>query len=165
MYLKNYGQFMAQSSAINLFDQTFKLNQGRMSLNTVYNNDYKELVSDRSQAPVSREQAESRHRQMLLAQKYPMQSQTQHKSDYKLYDADSFKSASLMSFAHPDLFKSKLNKNLNPREEDENEFNGRANFADASLLSFANETKLHGDSSMRNKNFVWEDYFLYELKL
>ena len=92
-----------------------------------------------------------------------MQTQTQHKADYKLYDADSFKSASLMSFAHPDLFKSKLNKNMNPREEDENEFNGHANFPDASLLSFANETKLHGDSSMRNKNFVWDYY--YKLKL
>lgn len=110
---------MAQTSAVNQFEQTFKLNQGKMNLKTVYNNDFKEIDNNHGQRerPIRREQMESRHRK-FTNQKLPMESITQHKLDFKSYNPEILTSVSLNSFSHTDLFKSRLNKSLNPRDEE-----------------------------------------------
>lgn len=88
-----------------------------MNLNTVYTNDFKEGSNERVQH-INREKAEFSHRKMLN-QKLPMESLTQHKIDFKSYDPEVFTSNSINQFAHIDLFKSKLNKSLNPKQEDD----------------------------------------------
>lgn len=148
---------MAQSTAVNQFEQTFKLNQGKMNLNTVYHNDFKKQASNGyKERPVKREHMEARH-QKVITEKLPMESLTQHKFDFKSYDPQIFSSVSLNNFGtHCDLFKSRLNKSLNPRDE-ENMTSSINNFGSTSTLSKTTSVeKLPNDmvTYRNNRNIV-----------
>lgn len=163
MYLKNYGShYMAQSTAVNQFEQTFKINQGKMNLNTVYHNDFKKAINSYKERPVKREHVEARH-QKVITEKLPMESVTQHKFDFKSYDPQTFSSVSLNNFgAHCDLFKSRLNKSLNPRDEEHMTSSSTNNFgcSTSTLAKTASVEKLPSDmvTYRNNRNIVsWMD--------
>lgn len=149
---------MAQSTAINQFDQTFKLNQGRMNLHTVYNKDFNDLSKTDGQRqhkpPVKREEMEGRHRKMLT-ERFPMESITQHKLDFKSYDPEVLTSASLGNFNHVDLFKSGLRKNLNPRRDEDNPMSPKTSSTDKFTCDSSNSTHRN------NRNIVILMFFFY----
>jgi hypothetical protein len=123
MYYKNYGRYNAKPSAINIFDNTFKISQGKMNLKTIYSSDFKDLdvktiVSQRGPL-VTREMNEHRNARKEPA-RMPMSTRTSKMDDFQ-FNADSFSSSSRSikdaSQLHLDLFKSSLSNNLKPTED------------------------------------------------
>lgn len=163
MFYKNYGLFGAKSSAINVFENTFKINQGKMNLNTVYANDYKEanmkeILSDRGPL-MTREMVERKNMKHSTG-RIPMLTRTSKMDDFK-YDPDTFRSVAKSnrdSSSHSmDLFKSKLNKNLNPFADDFAPAESSTNTDGQSEHSYRANTEPH--NLTHNKNIVIFTFF------
>ena len=118
MFYKNYGKFAAQSSAFNIFENTFKIHKGKMDLRTVQKVDYpklnvRQVLKDRGPI-VTKEMVEKRGQRMLS--KIPMDLNTQNMVDFT-FDPDKFREAAKKHETN-DLFKSKLKDGMNPPEAD-----------------------------------------------
>ncbi len=114
---KNYKINPTQTTAVNLFENQFKINHGKMNLNTVYTNDYrklnlKEFLKERGPI-VTKSAVEIKGMKEYV--KLPMETITQSMDDFK-YDPSAFRSSvnSTNNSQVVDLFKSRLNANLKP---------------------------------------------------
>ena len=118
MFFKNYGKFAAQSSAFNIFENTFKIHKGKMDLRTVQKMDYprinvRQVLKDRGPI-VTKEMVEKRGQRIL--NKLPMDLNSSNRIDFA-FDPVTFREASKKNETN-DLFKSKLNDGMNPPEAD-----------------------------------------------
>ena len=104
LFRKNYGNFKAETTAINLFAKTFRINQGsKLDMRTIYREDYPKFETN-SADRFARQRHENKN-QKLLKQKIPMQTQTQSMIDFG-YDRKEFQKAlDLNKKYYPDLFR------------------------------------------------------------
>ena len=114
-FLKNYGNHKAETNAINLFEKSFKINQGKMDFKTIYRQDYpkfhKDFIVSEQNGRVTRYIVERRN-QRIVKEKIPMQTKTQNMIDFS-YDKKEFEKAFGISRSkfYPDFFKSSLDHN------------------------------------------------------
>lgn len=117
LFKNDYRNYQAKPNAFNVFENTFKLNQGKMNLDTVYSKEFdkKKLKNVKRDPLVTKEQVEIKHSKYI--KKIPMDTMTQTMVDFQ-FDPDTFRSASKLTDRTPanDLFRSKLHKNLYPHE-------------------------------------------------
>jgi len=118
MFYKNYGKFAAQTSAMNIFENTFSIHKGKMDYTTVQKTDYpklnvRQVLKDRGPI-VTKEMVEKRGQRIL--KRIPMDLTSQNMVDFA-YDQNKFREASKKNETN-DLFKSKLNDGMNPPEAD-----------------------------------------------
>ena len=119
LFFKNYGIYRAPTSAINIFENQFKVNQGRkMDLNTIYHHDYKRINLKLARENTEIIRPDRRHlakekSSVELRARIPMHTTTQSMADYK-FDPDSYMNTASQ---YQDMFKSNLNKGLKPLED------------------------------------------------
>ena len=157
LFYKNYGKFKANSTAMNIFENTFKISQGKMNLDTVYNNDYHKLDIKkllRERGPIVTKEMVERKGQKIV-NKIPMDTTTMSMVDYK-YDPETFHSVTKVvkqPYSY-DLFRSKLNRaDLNPLDsetphivvDDDN------NFESNYQISFRDKTSQSAIENSRSK--------------
>jgi hypothetical protein len=117
MFYKNYGKFAAQTSSLNIFENTFKIHKGKMDYTTVQKTDYpklnlRQVLKDRGPI-VTKEMVEKRSKTI---KRIPMDLTSQNMVDFT-FDPSKFREASKKNETN-DLFKSKLNDGMNPPEAD-----------------------------------------------
>lgn len=107
LFHKNYGNLRAETTAINLFARTFKINQdNRMDMRTIYRQDFPKFDQDTNEK-VTRQLYEKKN-QKLIKQKVPMQTQSQSMVDF-VYDKKEFQKAlSMNKKFYADLFRPSL---------------------------------------------------------
>ena len=122
LYLKNYGKFKSHSTAVNLFENTYKINRNsKMNLDTVYDKDYIKIDVEhflKERGPIVTQQDVEMKGKTILSKKIPMLIETQSMIDYK-FDPEMMKETiktARDSFGS-DLFKSKLTNTLKPTDD------------------------------------------------
>lgn len=177
LYYKNYGKHRAEASSLNIFENTFKISQGRMNLDTVYTKDFhkinfKEFMKQRGPT-MTKEIVESRNKSIIS--RIPMDVKTQNMVDYS-YDPETFKTIAKKN-KEPysiDAFKSRLKTGLKPEDSDDFMFDSNYTISFGDKSDRASEenrttssTTYHpsfSDSNLtHNKNIV--DLFLTYEKL
>lgn len=161
LFLKNYGNHKAETNAINLFEKTFKINQGKMDFKTIYRQDFpkfhKDIIASEQNGRVTKYLVERRN-QKIIKEKIPMQTKTQHMIDFS-YDKKEFQKAYGINKGrfYPDFFKSSLDENrlrysnLNGRLSDISEENDIENeLRSKSQVNFGTNNKLN-HRNRRNK--------------
>jgi hypothetical protein len=163
LYYKNYGKHKAKSSSLNIFENQFRINQGRnMDLSTVYTKDFHKLNAK----PVPHVTKESYERKTSkVIQKIPMDTVTSSMIDYK-YDPVSFRSTRSQQQNHlqpvNDLFKSKLAKGLKPLDEMEMAYETQYNlsYRDKTYESNVENSKQTSPTHSMNHNIVSDQHNL-----
>lgn len=135
---------------MNIFENTFKISQGKMDLDTVYHNDYPKLnMKDRGPI-MTQEMVENKNKRVVS--KIPMDARTQTMVDYS-YDPETFRLVSKNNkepYAN-NLFQSKLNKGLKPQD------NSQTNIIvpDSSFdMNFRNSLSRSLDENHRSKSTI-----------
>ena len=136
LFKNDYKNYQSRPNAVNVFENTFKLNQGKMLLDTVYNKEFdkRKLKNVKREPLVTKADMELRQ-QKVVSSKIPMSMETQTMADYKQFNPNAYRSPSTLSTTHQDLFKSKLNKNLYPPEFDIDECDDNA-LQTVSIMNF-----------------------------
>lgn len=105
-FRKNYGNFKAESTAINLFAKTFNINQGKLDMRTIYREDYPKFETNSNERDIRN--IHEKKNQKLIKQRIPMQTKTQSMIDFS-YDKKEFKkSLDLNKKFYADLFRQSL---------------------------------------------------------
>ncbi|CAF0747227.1 unnamed protein product, partial [Brachionus calyciflorus] len=155
LFYKNYGKHKAESTGLNIFENTFKISQGRMNLNTVYTNDFhkvniKEFLKERGPT-MTKELVESRNKSVIS--RIPMDTKTQNMVDFS-YDPESFQNiAKKNKEPYPvDIFRSRLKTGLKPADS---EFIYDTNYS----ISFAEKNELSNEENKRSDSNVYQPSF------
>lgn len=143
---------------MNIFENTFKISQGRMNLDTVYTKDYhkiniKEFLKQRGPI-VTKEIVESKNKS--LVGRIPMDVKTQNMIDFS-YDAEAFQNTIKKSKEpYPvDIFRSRLKTGLKPPE---NEFDV-STFDSNYSISFSDKSEKSAEENKRPRSNVYHPNF------
>lgn len=168
LFYKNYGKHRADASSLNIFENTFKISQGKMNLDTVYTKDFhkiniKEFMKQRGPT-MTKEIAESKNKSIIS--RIPMDVTTQNMIDFG-YDPEEFKKiAKKNKEPYPtDAFKSRLKTGLKPEDSDSYVYdsNYSISFSDKSdrasqenntLMSKTYQPSFADSNLTHNKNIV-----------
>lgn len=152
LFKNDYKNYQSRPNAVNVFENTFKLNQGKMTLDTVYNKEFdKRKLKNVKRDPLVTK-ADMELRQQKVVSKIPMSMETQTMADFK-FNPSAYRSPSQLSATHQDLFKSKLNKNLYPPEFDLDECDDNA-LQTVSIMNFQHQPQQQPQQNMYETNYA-----------
>ena len=117
LFHNNQGNFKSHSTAINIFDNSFKIdqnyyNKSNINTNTVYKNDFLRDASKERDPVITRTKFEAA-KMYKYGKKIPMDTTTQNMRDFLEFDSQLYKNIlNSKSSLHPDMFRSSIRGNL-----------------------------------------------------